>query len=117
MILFIMVAQHPPFSSATPKDPYYKCIAANRSDIFWKTHCKSKKGGLEFFSEEFKDIFEKMVSLDPNSRLSIDDILNHPWLEGEIATPEEIKYEFKKRNKEVQANVKADADNKKQEKA
>jgi len=28
MILFIMIAQHPPFSSATPKDPYYKCIAA-----------------------------------------------------------------------------------------
>jgi len=117
MILFIMVAQHPPFSSATPKDPYYKCIAANRADIFWKTHCKSKEGGVKFFSDDFKDLFEKMVALDPNARLSIDEIFAHPWLaEGDIATPEEISKEFKKRNKEVQEEIKAAAAEKKEEK-
>jgi len=117
MILFIMIAQHPPFSSATPKDPYYKCLAANRPDIFWKTHGKTKEGGAGFFSDEFKDIFEKMVALDPNSRLTIDDILNHPWLEGDIATAEEIKHEFKQRNKQVQEEVRAEAAAKKAEKA
>ena len=102
MILFIMIAQHPPFSSATPKDPYYKCLAANRADIFWKTHGKSKEGGIDFFSPEFRDLFEKMVALDPNARLTIDEILNHKWLtEGEIASPEQIKSEFKQRNKTV----------------
>lgn len=118
MILFIMIAQHPPFSSATPKDPYYKCIAANRADIFWKTHGKSKEGGAGFFSDDFKDIFEKMVALDPNSRPTIDEILNHPWItEGDIATPEDIKAEFKQRNKQVQEEVRAEAAAKKQEKA
>ena len=50
IILFIMVAQHPPFTTAQPQDPFYRCFAANRADIFWRTHCKNKEGGDEFFS-------------------------------------------------------------------
>ena len=80
MILFIMIAQHPPFSSATPNDAYYKCLAANRTDLFWNAHCKNKPNGHKFFSNEFKDLFEKMVSLDPTKRPSIDEIMSHPWL-------------------------------------
>lgn len=55
-ILFIMVAQHPPFTTATPQDPFYRCLAANRADIFWRTHCKNKNEGDNFFSEEFKSL-------------------------------------------------------------
>lgn len=61
IILFIMVAQHPPFTTAQPQDPFYRCIAASRADVFWKTHCKSKQGGESFFSEEFKDIVQAML--------------------------------------------------------
>lgn len=36
IILFIMVAGHPPFTTAdAARDPYYKCIASNRADLFW----------------------------------------------------------------------------------
>lgn len=42
IILFIMVSGHPPFTSAQANDPFYKCIANNRSDIFWRTHAKNK---------------------------------------------------------------------------
>lgn len=56
IILFIMVAQHPPFSTAQPSDPFYRCLAANRADIFWKTHTKNKPDGENFFSEEFKNL-------------------------------------------------------------
>lgn len=42
IILFIMVAQHPPFNTAEAKDPFYKVLAANRADIFWKTHSQNK---------------------------------------------------------------------------
>lgn len=41
-ILFIMVAEHPPFTTAQPTDPFYRCLAANRSDVFWKTHLSDK---------------------------------------------------------------------------
>ena len=37
IILFVMVAQHQPFSQATEDDAFYKCFFKNRSDIFWKT--------------------------------------------------------------------------------
>jgi len=53
IILFIMLTQHPPFNTAQPNDGFYKCIAANRSDLFWKSHIKTKPSE-EFFSDDFK---------------------------------------------------------------
>jgi serine/threonine protein kinase len=50
IILFIMVAQHPPFTAAQPSDPFYRCLAGKRGDIFWRTHCKNKEGGDAYFS-------------------------------------------------------------------
>ena len=64
IILFILVAEHPPFTSAdAARDPYYKCIAQNRSDLFWAASCKNKPGANknEFFSEEFKDLVQSML--------------------------------------------------------
>lgn len=51
IILFILVAQHPPFTTAeATRDAYYKCLASNRADLFWKAHCKKKPNTDEFFS-------------------------------------------------------------------
>lgn len=69
IILFIMVAEHPPFTAAQPNDPFYRCIAANRADIFWKTHLKEKDPN--FFTEEFKDLIQSMLHLDPSTRFSM----------------------------------------------
>lgn len=60
IILFIMVAKHPPFDKATCEDSYYKCIAGNRADIFWRMHCKNKPNGDEYFSEELKELLTCM---------------------------------------------------------
>lgn len=35
VILFILISGHPPMNTADVKDPFYKCLAANRADIFW----------------------------------------------------------------------------------
>lgn len=85
-----MVTGHPPFSNASPKDPYYKCLAANRADIFWNTHLFKKPRGREFISEDLKDLIQSMLQLDPSHRPSISEILAHPWMKGEIPTNEEI---------------------------
>lgn len=62
VILFIMVAGHPPFNKADPNgDQFYNKIALNRPDIFWKSHSSNKKGGLAFFSEEFKNLITFML--------------------------------------------------------
>jgi len=116
IILFIMVAQHPPFTTAQPQDPFYKCIAANRSDVFWKIHSKNKPGTSSFFSKEFQDIIEKMMSLDPKNRPTIADIMQHPWMQGETPTAEQVFTEFQQREQSVKASMEADRAEKELEK-
>ena len=105
IILFIMVAQHPPFTTAQPQDPFYRCLAANRADIFWRTHCKNKPAGEAFFSEDFKDLVQCMLQLDPAHRPSIQEVLAHKWMQGECPTPEQVFAEFEKRDQAVKASV------------
>lgn len=56
IILFVMLSQRPPFNCANPQDPYYKLLAADRSDLFWKAH-DDAEGGTSIYSQEFKDLF------------------------------------------------------------
>ena len=62
-------------------------------------------------SKDFKDLYFKMISLEPKERPSIDEILNHPWFK--INTPgknqsileNEIKIEFKNREPEIEKHI------------
>jgi len=117
IILFIMVAQHPPFNQATPKDPFYKCLAAGRADIFWKTHCKSKPGKDAFFSNEFKELIQAMMQLDAGHRPTIQEILAHPWMQGPMPSQADVYHEFAQRDKQVKAQMEQDRKEKEMEKA
>lgn len=94
IILFIMVAQTPPFTQATPKDIHFKPIIANRQDLFWKLHYRNKPGGLEFFSEDFRNLVTQLLSYDPVHRPSLAEIKSHPWYTAEVPTYDEISEEF-----------------------
>ena len=95
IILFILYSGHPPFSCADPKDSHYKLLASNRADLFWKTHEQRKPSG--FYSEEFKDLLTNMLQLLPNQRLSMADIIGHPWMQGPIATYQQVLADFSRR--------------------
>ena len=69
VILFIMYAGNPPFEKATANDPYYKIIKEKKYDIFWKAHSRKRSTG--FFSEAFKDLFQRLVAFEPTERLRI----------------------------------------------
>lgn len=112
IILFIMVAAHPPFTTAEPNDPFYRCIAASRADIFWRTHCKSKEEGDKFFSEEFKELVQAILQLDPVHRPSIPEILAHTWMQGEMPTDEEIREEFIRRDLMVKEQLQKEKEEK-----
>jgi serine/threonine protein kinase len=116
IILFIMVAQHPPFSVADPNDAFYKCLAANRANYFWNVHCKNKPNGNDFFSKEFKEIIQGMLQLDPTHRPSIADVLAHPWMQGPTPSKQEVMIEFQKRHQEVQGALQEEAALRKKEK-
>lgn len=54
-------------------------IAANRADLFWQAHAEAEEG-KDLYSPEFKDLFEKMMAFNPANRLSLEQILAHPWM-------------------------------------
>ena len=91
----------PPFSRADPEcDPTYGRIAKNKADLFWLEFENLKKEG--FFTPEFKDLITNMLQLDPKNRLNMAEIIGHPWMRGETATSEAVKYEFLQRQQMIQ---------------
>lgn len=103
VILFILYAGHPPFNMANMEDPHYKLIATNRSQQFWAAHSNRRPEG--FFNEQFKDLITAMLNFHPHQRLSIPDIVAHPWIQqGDFADAQEVRAEFVTRhetNKEI----------------
>lgn len=112
-----MVAQHPPFTSAQPQDPFYRCLAGKRGDIFWRTHCKNKEGGESFFSEDFKNLMESMLKLEPSQRATVADVINHPWMQGPKPTTEEVIAEFQNRDLLVKQQLEVQKKEKEAEKS
>lgn len=82
ILLFTMVAAHPPFATAQLEDPFYKCFYNGKEDLFWKTHCSTKLGCDSFFSADFKDMMTKMLKPEPTDRLTLTEMLRHPWMLG-----------------------------------
>ena len=121
IILFILISGTPPFGKADPKsDPHYKLLCAGRQDVFWKAHERNKpkvEGRDTFYSEQFRDLINSMLALDPNQRLSIEQIKAHPWYNGETVDETNLKNEFLQRKKMVDAELQKQREAKKKQKA
>ena len=104
-ILFVMRSGAMPFDKmARGEDSIYRFFMMNRIDKYWQTHTQDKEEG--YFSDDFKDLITSMLHYHPQHRPMIADIIGHPWLQGETATPEQIKAEFAARLETVQQRVK-----------
>ena len=104
------MTQHPPFQVANSDDMYFKLLATNRSDLFWKAHSNRKPAG--FFSDDFKDLITCMLQLHPHQRLCMADVIGHPWMQGPIASPEAVVQEFQKRHEVNKARASEEEDKK-----
>lgn len=63
-----------PFLQGTINDQYYKYIFAGRYHDYFK------KVQVTEFSNEFKDLFLRMVSYDEKHRITLEELVNHPWM-------------------------------------
>merc|ERR1711920_1117426 len=95
---------------AKAEDMYYKLLATNRADLFWKAHSTRKAAG--FFSESFKDLLTSMLQLHPHQRLCMADIIGHPWMQGEVASAEQVRMEFARRHEVCKARASKEMANK-----
>ena len=100
IILFIMFTGTPPFSKATPMDPYYRLLINEKYETFWNAHSRSKPT-KDFFSESFKDFMQRALAFDPEKRLNLEQVKAHPWFLGNFTGQDQIRLEFINRKKVV----------------
>ena len=88
VLLFVITIGEFPFESATYSDEKYKFIIKGQYDRFWKyfNHID--------VSDEFKDLINGLIRLNPSKRLTTEEILKHPWLIKQLGLNynEENKY-------------------------
>jgi serine/threonine protein kinase len=78
VILFLLVNGFPPFYKfATNSDPYYKFFAEKKENVYWS--CLKRKFQLNF-DNDFIDLINKMLAANDADRITIKEVLAHPWL-------------------------------------
>lgn len=96
--LFVLVTGKMPFKHALVDDPYYKEVVKGNYDNYW-TKLESKVPPV---SKEFKQLFVKLISYDPTTRLTLEECKKHDWMKGHKPDLEKINSEFVARTKIVQ---------------
>lgn len=72
--------------------------------MFWQAHAEANDDE-DIYSPEFKDMFEKMMKMNPDERLTMDEIFAHPWMQGDVTPYSEIQEDFANRKKIVDENA------------
>ena len=76
VVLLTMTTCKIGFFEGSKYDPFYRLIILKHFQKYWTAISKQIKG----LSEEFKNLFIRMVSYNPEERPSIQDILNGEWM-------------------------------------
>ena len=80
VIIFTLVFGRFPFEYATEKDRLYKLIKEKSFELFWTEHKSTEyESDPNYRMELFKNLFEQMVSLDPEERPLIEEVSQNAW--------------------------------------
>ena len=94
IILFLFRFKHFPFGTITLKDNYFKMFAEERYAEFWQ----AEEDVTEvMINPELVDLLNKMLCVDPEKRISVEEIQSHPWYAGEVPTQAVVIEEFNMR--------------------
>eukprot|EP01006_Ploeotia_vitrea_P037732 TRINITY_DN66165_c0_g1_i1.p1 TRINITY_DN66165_c0_g1~~TRINITY_DN66165_c0_g1_i1.p1 ORF type:complete len:123 (+),score=1.71 TRINITY_DN66165_c0_g1_i1:587-955(+) len=84
--LFQSLFLRTPFAKeyASTSDPMFKHFYSGNTEEFWKLSelqniFKFLDKFEDFRKEEFIDLLNKMLNVDPEQRISIKEVINHPW--------------------------------------
>ena len=78
-VLFNLVTGKSGFIISYPPDKFYWKIMKNKSKEYWESVFKA--GVREDLTENFKDLYLKMVAFNPDERATMKDILESPWMQ------------------------------------
>ena len=89
VILFTMLSRLVPFTNAKKHEKYYRYIAHNQLENFFKIH---EVYAPDVFTPHLKSLLGGIFEYKAEARFSIADILAHPWMtDSNVATHEECK--------------------------
>ena len=79
VVLFILVCGHPPFLRASVSDQYFKLLQS-KNPKYWKI--------FRSVSEEFKELINGILKLNPSERFDLESIKAHCWVNEGICIDE-----------------------------
>jgi len=92
VILFIMLAGFPPFQRPAMNDWWFNKLASGKHHLFWEAHQRSC-----YFSENFKDLINKILCPEPSKRIKMEDIQKHAWFMGPTMSNPALLQELNRR--------------------
>ena len=81
-----MVLGFVPFEKTTNQDKMYRYFKDSMEIIFWD---KIQKENLKKFDNDFMDLINGMLCADEDFRLSIEEIIDHAWMQREVMGKED----------------------------
>ena len=88
-----MYSGHPPYRikdsdyenkrrTALIENPYYKMFVLEQYEEIWQDYSnrKSHRDDPTFYTENFKDLINRMLHYDPAKRLDRKGVKDHPWM-------------------------------------
>jgi serine/threonine protein kinase len=106
IILFVLVIGiMPTHKTAESNDYLYKYVRKKEYEKYWTVISKLLNLDLSEISEDFFHLVTTMIKYDYKKRFTIDEIKNHAWMKGEIATEDEVRKELAARKKEIKRKL------------
>lgn len=86
VILYIMLTGFPPYDQANRTDQRFQLIVSGRL-------AEQLRNWDIFFSDEACDLMQKMLQLHPKQRLTLAQVLAHPWVTNDnVEAPESQEF-------------------------
>ena len=102
VILFVLVmGMMPTHKNAVANDYLYRYFAKKEYEEYWTIVAGILNLDLGGISEDFFHLVTTMLKYDFQRRLTIDEIKEHPWFTGPVATQEEVTAELESRKQEI----------------
>ena len=84
VLLFIAMFKKFPFQKASLEDPKYVALIGRGDPDYWPNVATNR------CTAAFVNLIMNMLQFEPSARLSITDLIGHPWLRQQAMTDEEF---------------------------
>jgi len=108
VLLFALIYCRFPFAESLEAQTLFRHISRNDFTAFWKEHIEfaEKKGKKPYQDKDFINLLNGMFSKEPENRLTLSEIISHPWVTEGRASANEVQIEIVKRSRRYEVWLK-----------